>query len=44
LQTRQALAFDVDTYRLLLKRLAGKGDRNLLVLKRQTDDSPSSKK
>jgi DNA polymerase-3 subunit epsilon len=41
LQTRQALAFDVDTYRLLLKRLAGKGDRNLLVLKRQTDESPT---
>jgi hypothetical protein len=34
LQTRQALAFDVDTYRLLLKRLSGKGDRNLLVLTR----------
>ncbi len=44
LQTRQALAFDVDTYRLLLKRLSGKGDRNLLVLKRQTDNSPGSKK
>ena len=41
LQTRQALAFDVDTYRLLLKRLSGKGDRNVLVLKRQTDTSPS---
>jgi hypothetical protein len=29
----------MDTYRLLLKRLSGKGDRNVLVLKRQTDKS-----
>jgi hypothetical protein len=40
LQTRQALAFNVDTYRLLRKPLSGKGDRNLLVFKRQTDKSP----
>jgi DNA polymerase-3 subunit epsilon len=41
LQTRQALAFDVDTYRLLLKRLSGAGGRNVLVLRRQTDESPA---
>jgi DNA polymerase-3 subunit epsilon len=39
LRTRQPLAFDIDTYRLLLKRLSGAGRRDVLQLARPPEAS-----